>query len=92
MPTCDASLLTGNMLAGVGHFPHDEAPELVAQLLDEFAADVVATECEGGGSSAAAAAAREDGCAAVWEQQPGPTVAGFPLRGLMAAAELDAKV
>lgn len=79
-------MLVFSAAAGVGHFPQDEVPSLIAAMLDQFA-----DEC---------ALEAEDDVTGVSEQSgPGKCVAageimveGFSLRGLMAAAELDAKV
>jgi hypothetical protein len=72
-------------LAGVGHFPQDEVPNLIGAMLDAFveecAVDAAADE--------AAAAAGEPGSCRVGGEQ---RVEGFTLRGLMAAAEMDSKV
>lgn len=65
-------------LAGVGHFPMDEVPALLAAMLDAFidecAVDVEANSISGVGRCSTS----------------GPKE--FSLRGLMAAAEIDAKV
>lgn len=67
------------VLAGVGHFPQDEVPNLIAAMLDLFVAECAVEEDEAGvGPGACRGAADEEG--------------PFTLRGLMAAAELDAKV
>lgn len=72
------------VLPGVGHFPQDEVPALICSMLDHFA-DECALELEAEGVAAATSAAACRGA-----QDDG--VGGFSVRGLMAAAELDAKV
>jgi hypothetical protein len=70
------------LFSGVGHFPQDEAPALVAAMLDSFV-----EEC--------AVDIEEGSVADAGRCRPGPdgqSVEGFSLRGLMAAAEMDAKV
>lgn len=64
------------LLAGVGHFPQDEVPALVAAMLDAFV-----EECAVESDAAAVAG----GCRAGADGE-------FTLQGLMAAAEMDPKV
>lgn len=72
--------VAASCLVGVGHFPHDEVPALVAAMLDSFV-DECAVDSEAAGSEAGAGQ-----CSA------GATVGGFTLRGLVAAAEVDSKI
>jgi hypothetical protein len=70
-------------VSGVGHFPMDEVPALIASLLDAFV-----DECALEDPAAAADSASAGGC------RPGAAgrINGFTLKGILAAAELDAKV
>ena len=79
------SFITCVAAVGVGHFPQDEVPALVAAMLDSFVEEC-AVEIEASTGSQAGAAGQ---CRAGTD---GQTVEGFTLRGLMAAAEMDPKV
>jgi hypothetical protein len=68
------------LLAGVGHFPQDEVPALVAAMLDAFV-----EECAVESDATAVAGGCRGGT-------DGQDVGGFTLQGLMAAAEMDPKV
>jgi hypothetical protein len=74
-------------LAGVGHFPQDEVPNLIGAMLDAFVEECAV---EAAADEAAAAAAGEPGSCRVGDGEQ--RVEGFTLRGLMAAAEMDSKV
>lgn len=67
------------MPAGVGHFPQDEVPALVAAMLDAFV-----EEC--------AIDAEESAVAGAGKCRGSVDGSEFTLRGLMAAAEMDPKV
>jgi hypothetical protein len=73
-------------LAGVGHFPQDEVPNLIGAMLDAFVEECAVEAA----ADEAAAAAGEPGSCRVGDGEQ--RVEGFTLRGLMAAAEMDSKV
>lgn len=69
--------------SGVGHFPQDEVPSLVSAMLDQFV-----DECAIDLDDYDGANSKPGQCVVAGDT----VVEGFSLRGLMAAAELDAKV
>jgi len=82
---CNQSLVSHVLPVGVGHFPQDEVPAVIAAMLDAFV-DECAVEYE---ASSAGQAAQPGQCRSSLD---GQLVEGFSLRGLMAAAEMDPKV